>query len=200
MRDSAMSTDLDQSAWLQLERVTALHHPARIQCQRPDVLGSVYSRYDSGQVLKFQSAYNELSSDLLNRSPEVSPLDTSVISSLVPNLTRSLAEKAFPEQDHQQVEVPAGKIKTGRRRRMSDGTPDGWVASKNLISERKRREKLQKGLLTLRELVPMFTMKVSSIYTSIWDARIFFFENKWVLVRTLATATVVLTLGQTVLA
>jgi len=158
-----MSTDLDQSAWLQLERVTALHHPTRIQFQRPDVLGCVDSRYDCGQALKFQSAYNELSNDLLSRTPEVSPLDSSEISgSRVPSGTR-LHEEVFPEHDHHQLEAPVGKIKTGRRRRMSDGTPDGWVASKNLISERKRREKLQKGLITLRELVPMFTMKVSFI-------------------------------------
>lgn len=160
MRDSAMSTDLDQSAWLQLERVTAFHHPTRIQLQRPDVLGSIDSQYDSGQVLKFQPALDEISYDLPHGIPEVSLLDPSVgLISRSPSRARS---HEFPEFDHHQVEAPARKIKTGRRRRMSECTPDGWVASKNLISERRRREKLQKGLIALRELVPMFTMKVSS--------------------------------------
>lgn len=159
MRDSAMEPDVDQSAWLQIERVTAQHCPTQIQFQRPDVLGSVERRYDSGQGRKVDSGFNEHFENLATKNP----VDSSV-SSRLPNRTRSHAEESFQEEGEDQVvEAPPRKIKTGRRRRVSDGSPDGWVASKNLISERKRREKLQKGLITLRELVPMFTMKVSSV-------------------------------------
>lgn len=165
MRDSALEEDMDQSAWLEIERVTAQHCPTQIQFQRPDVLGSVERQYDSG--------FNERINNLTNKNP----VDSSVICR-IPNRTRSHAEESFQKGGENQVmEAPPRKIKTGRRRRVSDGSPDGWVASKNLISERKRREKLQKGLITLRELVPMFTMKVSSVPPHVWDEQVVLFAN-----------------------
>ncbi|KAG0576572.1 hypothetical protein KC19_5G090400 [Ceratodon purpureus] len=154
--DSAGSMDADELAWQQLsERVTALNYPTRIQMQRPDMLGSVDSRY--GQVFQFHSGYNhDVSTDLpLNGFPELSITDR------IPNRPESLPEAVFPSLEPP-VEAPR-KIRTGRRRRSSESTPDGWVASKNLISERRRREKLQKGLITLRELVPMFNQKMDRV-------------------------------------
>jgi hypothetical protein len=166
---SAVSTDVGQSSGQQMERVTAIHYPTRVQIQRPYMLGSVDPRYDSGQVLGLQSGYNDISNDLMSEFHEVSPLERThaAVIDRIPNRTRSLPEEVFPSSLDHRVEAPE-RVKTGRRRRISgNGAPDGWVASKNLISERRRREKLQKGLITLRELVPMFNRKVS--FT--WDTR-----------------------------
>jgi hypothetical protein len=160
---SAVSTDVGQSSGQQMERVTAIHYPTRVQIQRPYMLGSVDPRYDSGQVLGLQSGYNDIPNDLMSEFHEVSPLERThaAVIDRIPNRTRSLPEEVFPSSLDHRVEAPE-RVKTGRRRRISgNGAPDGWVASKNLISERRRREKLQKGLITLRELVPMFNRKVS---------------------------------------
>ena len=167
---SAVSLDMDRSTWQQLEQVTALHYPAGVQIQ-PKNVGPAESRYYSPQVLQFQSGYNNVFRDL-NGFPElVSPLDrtNSSVHNRIPTSTRSPPEDASLDLTYR-VEAPVKIRRTGRRPRTSEGdAPGGWVPSTNLISERRRREKLRKSLITLRELVPMFNKKVS--FT--WDTRLF---------------------------
>ncbi|XP_024375134.1 transcription factor EAT1 isoform X2 [Physcomitrium patens] len=139
-----------QAAWEQLER-TGLHDPLSVvHYERLDAIGTgTASRHDSGQVGEIQSGYNGIYFDEI---PEALPSHHSDFTSINrnPSVTASQLNGASPDLDTEMNSEP--EKKRGRRK-----FPEGWVASKNLISERKRREKLQKSLLDLRALVPKIT-------------------------------------------
>lgn len=134
---------------------TRLSVPTQTHFQCADLqLGSGDSQYDSGQVSEFPSDGNRT---FFVGIPEGS---SSLDGSDFPAVCRSTSDPTGTQLEEVSdlvldLRQKAPEKRRGRRR--ASESSDGWVASKNLISERKRREKLKEGLLELRSLVPKIT-------------------------------------------